>query len=163
MSYVFTLTQSRRSVNSYILKLEPSTSRYKFWLHHWTSFSDSPSKYYIQSLIYLSFIHIYSHIHVCTLSHFSHLWLFMTPWTVAWQVPLSMGILQARIYIHTHTYVYIYREGSVHAPRTTMLAPSMGNHIQEFKGFHDTSRKRERESVWVCECVCVCVCVCDTI
>ena len=27
----------------------------------------------------------------------SHVWLFVTPWTVARQAPLSMGILQARI------------------------------------------------------------------
>ena len=33
----------------------------------------------------------------CVLSHFSHVWLFVIPWTVAHQVPLSMGILQARI------------------------------------------------------------------
>ena len=34
---------------------------------------------------------------VCMLSHFSHVWLFATLWTVACQAPLSMGILQARI------------------------------------------------------------------
>ena len=28
---------------------------------------------------------------MCVLSHFSHVWLFVTPWTVARQVPLSMG------------------------------------------------------------------------
>ena len=28
---------------------------------------------------------------------FSRVQLFATPWTVAWQAPLSMGILQARI------------------------------------------------------------------
>ena len=27
----------------------------------------------------------------------SHVWLFVTPWTVAHQAPLSMGILQATI------------------------------------------------------------------
>ena len=31
------------------------------------------------------------------LSHFSHVWLFATLWTVAHQAPLSMWILQARI------------------------------------------------------------------
>ena len=31
------------------------------------------------------------------LSHFSHVWLLATPWTVAHQEPLSMGIFQARI------------------------------------------------------------------
>ena len=33
------------------------------------------------------------------LSHFSHVQLFATPWTVACQDPLSMGILQARILV----------------------------------------------------------------
>ena len=27
----------------------------------------------------------------CMLSHFSHVWLFVTPWTAACQAPLSMG------------------------------------------------------------------------
>ena len=30
------------------------------------------------------------HVYICKLSHFSHLWLFMTLWTVACQSPLSM-------------------------------------------------------------------------
>ena len=29
--------------------------------------------------------------HACVLSHFSHVWLFETPWTVAHQAPWSMG------------------------------------------------------------------------
>ena len=29
--------------------------------------------------------------HACVLSHFSHVWLFVTLWTVACQAPLSMG------------------------------------------------------------------------
>ena len=31
------------------------------------------------------------------LSHFNRVLLFVTPWTVTQQAPLSMGILQARI------------------------------------------------------------------
>ena len=34
---------------------------------------------------------------ITVLSHSSRVWLFATPWTVAHQAPLSMGILQARI------------------------------------------------------------------
>ena len=30
-------------------------------------------------------------VHACVLSHFSRVWLFVTPWTVAHQAPLSMG------------------------------------------------------------------------
>ena len=36
-------------------------------------------------------------VYVCMLSCFSHVRLFVTLWTVACQVCLSMGILQARI------------------------------------------------------------------
>ena len=35
--------------------------------------------------------------YVCVLSHFSHVQLCATLWTVARQAPPSMGILQARI------------------------------------------------------------------
>ena len=34
---------------------------------------------------------ILEHVCVCMLSHFSRVWLFATPWTVALQAPLSMG------------------------------------------------------------------------
>ena len=39
-------------------------------------------------------MHIHICIHMCVhmLSHFSHIQLFATPWTVAHQAPLSMGI-----------------------------------------------------------------------
>ena len=43
------------------------------------------------------YIYIYAHMCCAVLSHFSHVQLFATPWTVASQVPLSMRILQARI------------------------------------------------------------------
>ena len=33
----------------------------------------------------------YNMINMCVLSHFSHVQLFVTPWTVARQAPLSMG------------------------------------------------------------------------
>ena len=34
---------------------------------------------------------------LCCAESLSRVWLFVTPWTVAHQPPLSMGILQARI------------------------------------------------------------------
>ena len=36
-------------------------------------------------------------ISILVLSHFSHAWLFVTLWTVAYQAPLSTGILQERV------------------------------------------------------------------
>ena len=35
--------------------------------------------------------------YVCACKVFSHVWLFMTLWIVAYQAPLSMGILQAGV------------------------------------------------------------------
>ena len=40
----------------------------------------------------ISSLDIYSEANLCILSHFSHVQLFETPWTVACQAPLSMGI-----------------------------------------------------------------------
>ena len=36
---------------------------------------------------------------VCMLSHFSHVWHFVTLWPVACQAPLSMEFLQAEIMV----------------------------------------------------------------
>ena len=36
-------------------------------------------------------------IRMCFAELLSHVWLFVTPWTIACQAPLSMGILQTRI------------------------------------------------------------------
>ena len=49
------------------------------------SLKKKKSKYPHPSLLHLSYRLS------CTLSHFSHVWLFSTPWTVAHQAPLSMG------------------------------------------------------------------------
>ena len=51
--------------------------------------------FYIQNSI--SWFIIFSYLQVCMLSHFCHVQLFATPWTVAHEAPLSMGILWARI------------------------------------------------------------------
>ena len=40
----------------------------------------------------ISSLDIYSEANLCMLGHFSHVQLFVTPWTVACQAPLSMGI-----------------------------------------------------------------------
>ena len=37
------------------------------------------------------------HCKIFMFSHFGHVQLYTTPWTVAHQAPLSIGILQARI------------------------------------------------------------------
>ena len=42
-------------------------------------------------------MNILRRVRACVLSHFNHVPLYMTPWTVACQAPLSMGILQERI------------------------------------------------------------------
>ena len=42
------------------------------------------------SIVFSKVIHIV--VHASVISHFSHVWLFVTPWTVAHQTPLSMGL-----------------------------------------------------------------------
>ena len=62
----------------------------------------------MQAILILSWHHIFimdmlnmDRLHMCIyvymLSHFSHVWLFVTPWSIIHQAPLSMGILQVRI------------------------------------------------------------------
>ena len=45
----------------------------------------------------LSFCHLYIKGRLCMLSCFSHVQLFVTPWTVTHQAPLSMKFFLARI------------------------------------------------------------------
>ena len=55
---------------------------------------------YCQDIGFVCFQHWSLYIHqwyACVLSRFSHIWLFVIPWTIACQDSLSMGILQARI------------------------------------------------------------------
>ena len=62
------------------------------------------TKDYLLVVIYLKFIvchsllcYIFLMLLLLLLSHFSRVRLCVTPWIVALQAPLSMGILQARI------------------------------------------------------------------
>ena len=55
---------------------------------------------------------------LCVLSHFSHVQLFATPWTVAHQAPLSMQNLQARILV----WVTISSSRGSFWPRTQTLS-----------------------------------------
>ena len=59
--------------------------------NHWTT-GEVPRPY-----SFCSKILALNQVCVCLLSHFSHVRLFSTAWTVACQAPLSMGILPTRI------------------------------------------------------------------
>ena len=52
---------------------------------------DYPLQYSGISLMLSSLIHEVG-MRVCMLSHFSHVWVFMTQWAVARQAPLSLGV-----------------------------------------------------------------------
>ena len=65
------------------------------------------------------YTYIYTYVLLLLLSHFSHVRLFVNPWTVACQAPLSMGFSRQGywsglpfpspgIYIYTHTHTYRY-------------------------------------------------------
>ena len=84
---------------------------------------------------------IKSDVHVWVLSSFSRVWFFVTPWTVACQAPLSMGILQARIL----EWVVVSSSRGSSGPRdwthisyvswnwqvsSLLLAPSTLSHVQ---------------------------------
>ena len=61
---------------------------------------------------------------MCVLSCFSHVRLFVTPWTPASQALLSMGILQARIL----EYVAISSSsGLYYSVRNTFVSVPLGN------------------------------------
>ena len=42
---------------------------------------------------------------VCVLSHFSHVQLFLTPWAVAHQAPLSMGFFRQEYWSGCHGFL----------------------------------------------------------
>ena len=55
-------------------------------------------KEFFKEYTYIQLTYTYGYILACLLVwSLSGVWLFATPWTIACQVPLSMGILQARI------------------------------------------------------------------
>ena len=62
----------------------------KSWTREWLNWTELHIALMKTSLVYLT-------VCACVLSCLSCVWLYATPWTVASQAPLSMGILQARI------------------------------------------------------------------
>ena len=69
---------------------------------------------------------------MCVLRHLSHVQLFATPWTVARQAPLSIGILQARIL----EWVALLPPGDLPNPGTepmsyTLQAGSLSSELAE--------------------------------
>ena len=89
----------------------------------------------------------------CLLSHFGHVQLFVIIWTVAYQAPLSVEILQARIL--EWVAMPFCRGSSWFRDRTRISNISCNGHTCHLH-LNQSSWERERE----CECVCVCVCVC---
>ena len=64
-----------------------------------TSFCSSPlfKKNILYNIYYIYIYYIHTHTHTYIVLVFSHVWLFESPWAIAHQAPLSMGVLQARI------------------------------------------------------------------
>ena len=57
--------------------------------------------------------------HVCTLSHFSHVRLFATLWTVAFQAPLSMGFSRQEYQVGCHAQL----QGDLPDPGINPVSP----------------------------------------
>ena len=68
---------------------------WKHSLNHWTT-REIPVHYFIVTVLG-ALLRAAVAFSTCVLSHFSHVQLFETLWTMAHQVPLFTGILQARI------------------------------------------------------------------
>ena len=72
-------------------KNHPNCFHYQFRMEAQTQMATGHTLY-----VYVYFVGMYS-LHVCVLSCFSCVRLFVTLWTVAHQAPLSMGFSQGRI------------------------------------------------------------------
>ena len=45
----------------------------------------------LRNMTFQAIVHVITYVCACMLSHFSHVWLFVIPWTIAHQPPLPMG------------------------------------------------------------------------
>ena len=59
---------------------------------------------------------------LCCAQSLSHVWLFMTPWIIAHQAPLSMGILKARI---LEWIAYPFSPGNLPNPEIKPASPAL--------------------------------------
>ena len=87
----------------------------------------------------------------CVLSHFIHIWLFATLWTVAYQAALSMGILQARIL----EWVAVPSSGGSSRPRDQTLGRSSIRRQALYHWHHLGSPKKEKKVSVLTSYVCV--------
>ena len=63
---------------------------------------------------------------MCVLSSFSYVQLFMTPWTVAHQAPLSMGLSRQEYW----SGLLFPPPGNLPDPGTEPVAPSLAVHLR---------------------------------
>ena len=94
----------------------------------------------------LTLFYIYMYV-LCCAQSLSRVRLFVTPWTVAHEAPLSMGVLQARILESCHVLLQ-------------MTFPTQGwnpglPHCRQIL-YHLGTREAH---VYICLCVCVYICI----
>ena len=82
------------------------------------------------------------------LSHFTHVWLFATLWTIAYQAPLSMGILQAWIL----EWVAMPSSGGSSGPRDQNLGLSSIRRQALYHEHHLGIPNRKVSAVTSCVC-----------
>ena len=78
----------------------------------------------------------------------SHFQLFVTPWTIARQVPLSMGIIQTRI---LECIAIPFSKGSSQPRDWIRVSCTTG------RFFTIWVTREDPTNIYVCVCVCVCV------
>ena len=97
---------------------------------------------------YSSVIHICVCMYACcVLSCFSHVHLVATPWAVALQASLSMGLPRQE-----------YRSGMPYPPPGDLPDPGIKPSVSPASQA-DSLLVSHGGSLWVCLCVCVCVCI----
>ena len=94
-------------------------------------------------ICFLKYIH-YTYVPVP--SHFSHVWLFVTLWTVAHQDPLSMGFTRQEYWSRLpfpspYIYIYIYTHKSFY----TMLDKCLIKNIKKKKRDRDIGKHKLNE------------------
>ena len=95
---------------------------------------------------------------VHVLSHFSSIWLFVTPWTVACQAPLSRhGILQARI---LEWVAVLFFRGTSWPRDQTQVSCIAGRFFTLWVTREWLRMGDGNVGLDAVACVCVCVCVC---
>ena len=123
-----------------------------FFVFYWNVIELQCCVGFMYTTKWFSCINIYIYRYACVLSHFSHIRLFATQWTVAHQAPLSMGLSRQEYWSGLHALLQgIFLTQGLNWCLLCLLHWQTGSLLLGPPG---------RPHIYVCVCVCVCVCMC---